>query len=253
MIKYFKHFIILLITGCGTTLNQNSANSDTLMTVNIPVKDVVSSNVKSFNPIWGYRFKIKGDFNGDGKKETLEEHFFDGVNNKETYKFCNDSINGEIESLLKRKVHCFISSSDKKVDDLTLAGNDDAFGFSFLKNEGDLNGDGTDEISYVVDWADWSNLNTMHVATCKDGTWVELYSFSIWDWQLPDLPQGYNDYGICGSMGKVVLNKSDSLNIVLENELKNFKGLIKKVGKGRIQVIYRTEEADEDTIIVSIK
>lgn len=126
-------------------------------------------------------------------------------------------------------------------------------GLSYLKNEGDLNGDGTDEVSYVVNWADWSNLNTWHLVTYKNKKWTALYSFPIWDWQLPDLPETFNHYGLFGLEDKLINTTNDTINKQIEQKLLNFKGLVKRIDKNKIQVIFRNEEAEEDTKIVDLK
>ena len=126
-------------------------------------------------------------------------------------------------------------------------------GLSYLKNEGDLNGDGTDEVSYVVNWADWSNTNTWHLVTYKNKKWKELYSFAIWDWQLPDLPETFNQYGLIGLEQKIINTTNVTMNKRIEKELKDFKGLVKKVKTNKIQVIFKNNEAEEDTMIVDLK
>ncbi len=41
-----------------------------------------------YKTYWGYRFHIKGDFNGDGKEETLTEKLISTRTGKEIAKFC---------------------------------------------------------------------------------------------------------------------------------------------------------------------
>jgi len=174
-------------------------------------------------PIWGHRFTITGDFNGDDLTETLTEHYFDGKKNTETNKFYEDIEFDSLVSLtIKKNPISFVASTNKHIDTLHISSGGQLLGLSYLKNEGDLNDDGTDEISYVIDWADWSNLNTCHLMTLRNNKWSELYSFSIWNWQIPD-------------------------------NLEGFKGLIKPMNKNKIQVIYMNNEAIEDTAIINLK
>lgn len=121
-----------------------------------------------------------------------------------------------------------------------------------MKNEGDLTGDGTDEVSYVVNWADWSNMNTWHIMSYKNKAWKELYSFPIWDWQLPDLPETFNNYGLFGLQDKVMVPEDDSVNLLIEQNMNEFKGLVKKIKNNQIQVIFKNEEASEDTMLVDL-
>jgi hypothetical protein len=214
----------------------------------IPKKD----SAKKLNPVPGYRFNITGDFNGDGKKEQLTEHFFSKLDHKETNKFYE---NGDYDTLIaltaKKKPYCFLSCSDKSIGNLNIDG-ERQVGLAYLKNEGDLNGDGTDEVSYVVDWTDLSNLNWWEIMTYKDGKWKKLYTFNIWDWQLPDLPETFNQYGPFGLQNKSVNTKDLAANKKIEEDLKSFPGLVKKIADNKIQIMYMTDEAELDTAIVDL-
>jgi hypothetical protein len=209
---------------------------------------------KNIKPIFGYRFIISGDFDGDGKKEQLIEHYFSRLNNKESNKFYDGlSDQGQLVDLtVKKQPFSFALSDNKAIDTLHIAENLQLLGLLYLKNEGDLNGDGTDEVSYVVDWADWSSLNTWHIVTFKNKKWKEIYSFDIWDWQLPDLPETFNQYGLFGLEKRVIIT-NDTLNKRLEKELNSFEGLVKKIKRNKIQVIYRNKEGDGDTLVVDLK
>lgn len=220
---------------------------------NTSVNDTLKQERK-LKPVFGYRFIISGDFDGDGKKENLIEHFFSGIDNKEINKFYeNLEYDDLVDLTMKKNPYSFVLSDNKSIDTLQITGMAQNFGLSYLKNEGDLNNDGTDEVSYVVNWADWSNLNTWYLATYKNKKWQELYSFPIWDWQLPNLPETSNQYGLFGLENKIINSEDAITNNEIENELKHFKGLIKKIKPNEIQVIYRNEEADEDTVIVNLK
>jgi hypothetical protein len=231
------------------TLHQDRAKTTNSL------EETLKAIPKSIKPVFGYRFIISGDFDGDGKKEKLIEHFFSGLDNCETNKFYDGlSDYGQLVALtVKKETFSFVSSDNNLIDTLHISFGGQLLGLSYLKNEGDLNGDGTDEVSYVVDWADWSNLNTWHIVTYKNKKWTELYSFPIWDWQLPDLPQTFNQYGPFGLDNKIINTTNDTVNNRLEKELINFKGLVKKVKTNKIQVIFRNDEADEDTTIVDLK
>ena len=143
-------------------------------------------------------------FRSDGKKEKLIEQFFSGIDNKETNKFYESLLDYDqlVALTVKKDPYTFVISDNELIDTLHISSGGQLLGLSYLKNEGDLNGDGTDEVSYVVNWADWSNLNTWHIVTYKNKKWIELYSFSIWDWQLPNLPETFNQYGPFGQIGR---------------------------------------------------
>lgn len=240
-------FILVLLFSCDNSVKKTQEEKT------VSANDTLKQDRK-LKPVFGYRFMISGDFDGDGKQENLIEHFFSGIDNKETNKFYeNLEYDDLVDLTMKKNPYSFVLSDDKKIDTLHISSSAQLFGLSYLKNEGDLNDDGTDEVSYVVNWADWSNLNKWYLMTYKDKKWQELYSFNIWDWQLPNLPETSNQYGLFGLENKIVNSEDAITNNDIVNELKNFKGLVKKTKTNKIQVIYRTDEADEDTIIVDLK
>ena len=255
--------ILTLLFSCDNSTKKSQEGKtvskvDTLQqdtSKNNQLEETLKNIPKNIKPVFGYRFIIIGDFNGDGKKEKLIEHYFSSLDNKETNKFY-DSL-PEYDQLvaltIKKDPYSFLISDNNFIDTLHISSSGQLLGLSYLKNEGDLNGDGTDEVSYVVNWADWSNLNTWHLMTFKNKRWQELYSFPIWDWQLPNLPETFNQYGLFGLENKIINTTNDTINQRLEKELNNFRGLVKKISTNKIQVIFRNEEADEDTLIVKLK
>lgn len=220
-----------------------------------PLEETLKTIPKNIKPVFGYRFIVSGDYDGDGKKEKLIEHFFSGLDSKETNKFY-DSLSDYFQLValtVKKEPVSFVISDNKLIDTLRISSGGQLLGLSYLKNEGDLNGDGTDEVSYVVNMADWSSSNTWHLVTYRNKKWTELYSFPIWDWQLPDLPETFNQYGLFGLEQKIINTTNDTINKRMEKELMDFKGLVKKIKKNKIQVVFRNDEAEEDTMFVNLK
>jgi hypothetical protein len=219
------------------------------------LQEVLHSIPKDVKPVFGFRFVISGDFNGDHKKEQLIEHYFSGMDHKESNKFYDNLSDFEQLVVLstEKKPFSFLSSDNKEIDTLKIHSGDQLLGLLYLKNEGDLNGDGGDEISYVINWADWSNVNTCHIMTYHQHQWKELYSFGIWDGQLPDLPDTFDQYALFGLAHRDLHSDNDTLNERVMNELKSFGGLIRKIQKNKIQVIGHNEEAELDTMLVELK
>jgi len=219
-----------------------------------PIEKSLKSVPANIAPVIGYRFVITGDFDGDGRKDTLVEHFTSLLTNKETNKFYDGLTDyGQLVALtVKKEPHSFVSCTNRKIDSLEISMGGQLLGLSYLKNEGDLDGDGADEVSYVVDWADWSNLNTCHLVSYKHHKWIELYSFSMWDWQLPSLPQFPKSYGFIGIDGLANVMKDDSLNNSLEKGIRDFSGLIRKIKNNRIEV-YRDERSFLDTALIDLQ
>lgn len=263
MNRFFLSVIILLtITlSCGKTKNSSpktdlpKSDSTQKSVDNIPPDLRDKTLIAQLTTVFGYRFIVEGDFNGDGKQEKLVEHYFDSLTGKESNKFYeNISYDQLVEITAKYKApECFLTSTDERIDTFWIAAYGQLLGLSYLKNEGDLNGDGTDEISYVVNNADWSNSNSCHLATYKNKEWKHLYSFPIWDWQIPDLPETFNRYGLFGLQDKIINTTNDTINQKLEKELKEFPGFIQKITNNKIQVRYQNEEASEDTMIVDLR
>jgi len=220
-------------------------------------KKAISIDTASKNlvPVFGYRFVITGDFNGDGKKEILTEHFISTMTNREADKFYTGlkDYSQLVELTTKKKPSSFVTCNDKLIKTLKITTNPQLLGLAYLKNEGDLDGDGCDEVSYVINWADWSNFNTWHIVTYKHGKWKDLYSFYVRDWQLPDLPQTYNQYGPMGLENKIINTEDIKTNKEIEDNLNNFKGLVKKISNNKIQIIYDNKEGNLDTAVVKLK
>lgn len=175
-------------------INNIQNQSDTIINITEKTSQIKPENYK---PIMGYRFVISGDFDGDGKQEQLTEHYYSAIHHTETNKWYADIDYDELVRLtMQKEPYTFLLSDNARIDTFHISNTHQQLGLSYLKNEGDLNGDGTDEISYVVNHADWSSLNTWHIATYNDNQWQILYSFTIWDWQLPDLPGTASQYGL---------------------------------------------------------
>ncbi|SEP02206.1 hypothetical protein SAMN05192574_11936 [Mucilaginibacter gossypiicola] len=250
MFRNLPFFIVVILYVCSC----NHVSSDRQKTVNYtkPKTHVKpkSREVKKPVPVWGYRFVITGDFDGDGTQEKLTEHYFNGLTHQETNKFYNVDYDYDIKMAYERQSYSFIACDNKLIRriDVAPAAN---FGLLYLKNEGDLNGDGGDEVSCVTNKGDWSSLNDYSIMTYKNGKWVVLYWFPIWEWQLPELPRvGNQDIS---DAGKRIAVNLDTTNQRLLNDLTAFKGLVKKAGRNKIRIIYRSKNISQDTIIVSLK
>ncbi|MEO3403613.1 hypothetical protein AAFN85_06900 [Mucilaginibacter sp. CAU 1740] len=250
---YLRLFYIVIALFCICSCNNAPRKTDALNLKSKAAnkKAPTDTVTKKPRPVFGYRFVISGDFDGDGKPEKLIERFHDGITDKETNKFYEADYDYSHNMAFKRKTHSFLECDKPSVNRLEI-NSGGSFGLLYLKNEGDLNGDGNDEVSYVTNNADWSSLNSYTILTYKHGKWNTLYWFPIWEWQLPPLPEAANAYGIAG-IDQIVVIKSDTTNQRLLKELVAFKGLAKKISNKKLQIIYRSPEISEDTIIVNLK
>ncbi|MDJ1496299.1 hypothetical protein QNI19_25400 [Cytophagaceae bacterium DM2B3-1] len=254
----FSILFCIVLPSCHTSTEHDESQKDITHKKEpkpqyLPDKKVesVSDSVK---PVFGYRFHIQGDFNGDGHKEVLTEHFINGITHQETNKFYEGlkEYDQLVALTIQKNPESFFTCSDPRIDTLAIASGGQLLGVAFARNEGDLNQDGTDELSYVVNWADWSNINTYVIMTYQNGKWEELYTFGIWDWQLPDLPEVNNHYGHFGLMDKEIDVSHDTVYQNAEQKLKHFKGFIIQRRKGKIRIIQQNQEAELDTIWVDL-
>lgn len=215
----FALLMINLIVGC----KNNTPDETVAASVEFEDKNIAKPQTDTIlHPILGKRLKISGDFDGDGKKEDLVEHYISQTTKTETNKsYANNIDYSELVGLIKaKKPQSFVTSSNPEIDSLPISSELQLFGLMFLKNEGDLNNDGNDEVAYVVDWADWSNTNTYHIVSYVNKKWINIHSFPIWEWQF--------------------------------NDLKNNQGLVKKLNNSEIEYYYSNDESVLDTMILKL-
>jgi len=174
MNKILIFIILLLFFGFGS-------NPSNKITNKLPVKN--------FKEIFGPRFTISGDFNGDEEIDTLRELYLSSINNKETNKYYDVDYDSMVSLAVKKKPICKIVSNNNKIEPLIIKDTItwQLFGLAFLKNEGDLDNNGTDEIGLIIDWADWSNVNSYLVYTYSDNKWKQILSFEIRDFDISEL------------------------------------------------------------------
>ncbi len=162
---------------------------------------------------------ISGDWDGDKVEEMLFEYYFSRKLNKQVVPPCLsleiDDIEDMISQAIELDVMSFLVPKDNKVDTLfiSIKPNAQIWGIQYLKNEGDMDGDGADELGYVKNLAQMSTLTMYHIVSYKNGKWINLFSFPTWNWAELDK-------------------------------------LVKKVGKNQYQVTYRGREAFEESIII---
>ena len=201
------------------------------------------------SPIFGYRFSITGDFDGDGRRETMYERFLSRRTDKETVKFyAGLEYDKLVEYNAWKRPLTIVTSKNNIIDTLKISDDPQSLGLAWLKNEGDLNGDGGDEVSYVPNWADWSETNTCHLMTYSGGKWHELVELDIRDWMIPELPGLYTEENMCGITAQTPVKNLDSLNRLMEKQLLNFPGFFKKIRKNRVRAIFINSELMEDTV-----
>ena len=252
----FSHGIILTSSQHKHKVIVDSVETKALKDDSLtPMEKTLRSVPINVRPVFGYRFVISGDFDGDGREDTLTEHYISSLDGRETNKFYDnlEDYGQQVALTVHKQPVSFVTSNSKSIDTLLISRDFQLLGLLYLKNEGDLDGDGADELSYVVNWAAWSSVNTWYLMSYKNHKWVELYSFTIRDWQLPRLPYFSKEYGMFGVSGTSSTRENDSENKQIEKELLAFPGFVRRIKKNVIRVTYVTDAAEPDTVIVDLR
>lgn len=143
-------FLLALLGFCNIVL---LAQSEELKPWTDVIIDQRDHSQWKWNKTDASRFSIRGDFDGDGFSENLYE--------SATTLFSDN-------------------------DELTPLRLDGDLGVYFLINEGDLDGDGGDEISFMTVNRDFSNLNYFRIWTYKDTKWKELFCVLVHEYDCPN-------------------------------------------------------------------
>jgi hypothetical protein len=166
------YIILVFIMSCS---NFDSKKNETK---SIDTLTQIKLKTSNFKFVHLDKLSITGDFNGDGKIDTLVENTISGLN-----KLPIDSIPnyGELDSLARffDKVESVLTLTliNRKCD--TLHFGSPAKGLYCLINIGDNNNDKKDEIALVIDYCDFSNCNSCLIYTLCENKWIELKTFKI--------------------------------------------------------------------------
>jgi hypothetical protein len=164
---------IMTIIACNQKSNNRTTAVDSLSVNN-------QTDTVSIQKEFGDRFSIVGDFNGDGKTDTVYESYISSLTNKETYKkLDNQDWEHNIDLIIAQQPVTRLYTSIPNVDTFTVTKETQQIGLFHFRNLGDLNEDGKDEIGYAINWADNSNLNSYRIVSIIDNRFKEVFSFKI--------------------------------------------------------------------------
>lgn len=144
------YFLLVIVAFCSIA---TKAQTEALKPWTDVIVDDRDPSQWKWNKTKASRFSIRGDFDGDGFSENL----YEGA----TTLFSDN-------------------------DELTPLKLDGDLGVYFLVNEGDLDGDGGDEISFMTVNRDYSNLNYFRIWTYKDTKWKELFCVLVHEYDCPN-------------------------------------------------------------------
>lgn len=158
---------------------EDSVTTDSTMPVSITPSENCS--------VYKYRFVLKGDFNGDGLKDTLTE----------------DS--------------CFFRASGTSLTDTLYC----PF-LLYSEVVGDIDQNDSEEIGLVSTNGDYSSVTRYKVYSYGTSGWKCLLEVETWEWMFPPLPFVTPQYYPMGFY-KDTLIKNDSINRMLIENLKEFR------------------------------
>lgn len=216
--------VALFALGCQET----KTNETTAFIEELPIekKDTIRTSQEVLKeedtrgkPIWGYRFVLLGDFDGDQIQDTLTEHYVDAHTKQETNKFFEneDILMYQDGELIDHETYSYMRSNNLDIETFRYTSH---LGVFYAETIGDIDGDGADEIGVVEHHADYSSVNSYHIYTYNKG-WKRYYSFEVRDWEFPALPEYNTIYGMFGAMDKLVISDS-AQNKRIEEELKAY-------------------------------
>ena len=130
---------------------------------------------------------ITGDFDGDGVADKMNEVLFSSIDSQSIDMLPNLDYDSLIMWISQKEPVLYLKSDNLNIPDLQLT-SQPSFGILWIKNEGDLNQNGRDEISVVIDWADWSALNHCVIYSLEKDGWRKWVDFPIREWQIHDNP-----------------------------------------------------------------
>ena len=165
--------ILATLLAIGTNNFKNCANkasSDAITTPEMPAEDIKLRKLK--------KLFVVGNFNGYGI-DTLFQYNYSGLSKMEIdSSACPYQNDWEtvIHWFINQQANAFLTINKNKSDTLHLGL---AQGLYCLINIGDINSDGRDEIALVVDYLDFSRVNSCKIYTLCNAKWVLLKQFGI--------------------------------------------------------------------------
>jgi hypothetical protein len=124
---------------------------------------------------------VIGDFNGDEKQDTVFQHNY-SILTKTEIEFSADPFQNEWDTVVNwfynQKADLYLTINKINYDTLHLG---TAQGLYCLINIGDNNADGKEEIALVIDYLDFSRLNSCKIFSLCNYKWTILKEFNIFE------------------------------------------------------------------------
>ena len=122
---------------------------------------------------------VIGDFDGNGKQDTIFQHNYSKLTKTEI-EYSADPFKNEWDSVVKwfyeQVADLYLTINKGNVDTLHFG---TVHGLYCLINIGDNNGDRKDEIALVIDYLDFSRVNSCKIYSLCKGKWALLKQFGV--------------------------------------------------------------------------
>lgn len=165
--------IIISLSSCSSPQNKIAPTKST------PIDSTTALAKPDSFRLLG-KLSTTGDFNGDGKQDTLYQRNFSRLTSADIDSipmFPDPDGYFKLQAWLReQQSEVYLVMNEPAIDTIHL---DAGFGLYCLLNLGDVNKDGKDELAFVVDYPDQSNINTCCIYSICHGKWTELQYFSI--------------------------------------------------------------------------
>jgi hypothetical protein len=159
------------------TLGISSCKGKTAVLADISTITSKSSDTTKLHKL--KKLFVVGDFNGDGKQDTVFQHNYSKLKNLEIEN-SPDPLQNDWDTIVQWfydvEANVFLTINITKQDTLHLG---TAQGLYCLINIGDNNADGKDEIAFVIDYLDFSRVNSCKIYSLCNSKWTLLKKFQV--------------------------------------------------------------------------
>ena len=154
-----------------------SCKSRTVKTVdNVTDHKITADNIKLHKL---EKLFVVGDFDGDGKQDTIFQHNYSRLTKTEI-EYSADPFQNEWNTVVKwfngQDADLYLTINKSNKDTLRLG---TAQGLYCLINVGDNNADGKEEIAFVIDYLDFSRVNSCKIYSLCNNKWTLLKQFGV--------------------------------------------------------------------------
>jgi len=164
-------YILTLILGLLSCIGRTERKAD-----NSAVSATADNKIKLHKL---EKLFVTGDFDGDGKQDTILQHNFSRLTKAEI-EYSADPFQNEWDTVVKwfydQDPDLYLTITKRSTDTLRLG---TAQGLYCLINVGDINADSKDEIALVVDYLDFSRVNSCKIYSLCKGKWTLLKEFGV--------------------------------------------------------------------------